>query len=47
MGTKVINELRLDFSNDQHQDVYEQYMIEWLQVTREEIDEYATSRGAS
>lgn len=40
-GTKVINELRLDFSNDQHQDVYEQYMLEWLQVTREEIDAHA------
>ena len=40
-GTKVINELRLDFSNDQSQDVYDQYMLEWLQVTREEIDEYA------
>ncbi len=40
-GTKVINELRLDFSNDAHQDVYERYMLEWLQVTCEEIDEYA------
>ncbi len=40
-GTKVINELRLDFSNDQSQDIYDQYMLEWLQVTREEIDEYA------
>lgn len=40
-GTKVINELRLDFSNDTHQDVYEQHMLEWLQVTREEIDAYA------
>jgi Fe-S cluster biosynthesis and repair protein YggX len=40
-GTKVINELRLDFSNDQHQDTYEQYMLEWLAVTREEIEEYA------
>lgn len=40
-GTKVINELRLDFSNDTHQDVYEQHMLEWLQVTREEIDQYA------
>jgi len=40
-GTKVINELRLDFSNDQHQDTYDQYMLEWLQVTREEIDAYA------
>lgn len=40
-GTKVINELRLDFSNDAHQDIYDQYMLEWLQVTREEIDAYA------
>jgi len=40
-GTKVINELRLDFSIDQHQEIYEQYMLEWLQVTREEIEEYA------
>lgn len=40
-GTKVINELRLDFSNDQHQDIYEQNMLDWLQVTREEIDAYA------
>lgn len=43
-GTKVINELRLDFSNDQHQAVYEQYMLEWLQVTREEIDAYAKQK---
>ncbi len=45
-GTKVINELRLDFSNDQHQEVYEQYMLEWLQVTREEIDEYAAKASS-
>jgi Fe-S cluster biosynthesis and repair protein YggX len=43
-GTKVINELRLDFSNPQHQDVYEQYMLEWLQVTPEEVQEHAKSR---
>lgn len=43
-GTKVINELRLDFSNDQHQGIYEQYMLEWLQVTRQEIDAYATKK---
>lgn len=42
-GTKVINELRLDFSNPEHQDTYEQYMLEWLQVTREEIDAYAST----
>lgn len=38
MGTKVINELRLDFSNPEHQTVYEQHMLEWLGVTREEIE---------
>jgi Fe-S cluster biosynthesis and repair protein YggX len=43
-GTKVINELRLDFSNPQHQDTYEQYMLEWLQVTPEEIDRYAEGK---
>jgi len=37
-GTKVINELRLDFSNPAHQNVYEQHMLEWLGVTREEIE---------
>ena len=37
MGTKVINELRLDFSNPEHQNVYEQHMLDWLGVTREEI----------
>ena len=36
-GTKVINELRLDFSNDAHGDTYEDHMLEWLGVTREEI----------
>ena len=45
-GTKVINELRLDFSNDQHQDIYEQYMLEWLQVTREEIDAYSAKASS-
>lgn len=41
MGTKVINELRLDFSNDEHQKTYEQHMLEWLGVSQDEIDEYA------
>jgi len=40
-GTKVINELRLDFSNDEHQRIYEMHMLEWLGITREDIDEYA------
>ena len=32
-GTKVINELRLDLSKPEHQDVYEQHMLEWLGIT--------------
>ena len=40
-GTKVINELRLDFSELQHQDLYDQNMIEWLGVTQEQVDQYA------
>ena len=43
-GTKVINELRLDFSNPQHQQVYDQYMLEWLGVSEEEIEAYAKER---
>ncbi|QQE10432.1 Fe(2+)-trafficking protein [Planctomycetota bacterium] len=38
-GTKVINELRLDFSDPNHQDTYEKYMFEWLGVSDEEIDD--------
>ncbi len=40
-GTKVINELRLDFSNPAHQDLYDEQMLEWLQVTPDEIEAYA------
>lgn len=43
MGTKVINELRLDFSNPAHQDVYEQHMLEWLGVTKEEVEAFIIS----
>lgn len=43
-GTKVINELRLDFSNVKHQEVYEQYMLEWLGVSMEEVEEFAKSK---
>lgn len=43
MGTKVINELRLDFSNPAHQDVYEQHMLEWLGVTKDEVEAFAGS----
>ena len=45
MGTKVINELRLDFSNPAHQDAYEQQMMEWLGISKEDVDEYAKTSG--
>jgi tetratricopeptide (TPR) repeat protein len=45
MGTKVINELRLDLSNPQHQDIYEQHMLEWLGFTREEAEQYAAEQA--
>lgn len=40
-GTKVINEMRLDFSNTDHQQVYEDQMMEWLGFSREEVEEHA------
>lgn len=45
-GTKVINELRLDFSNPEHQDVYDQHMLEWLAITPEEVEAYAKDHPA-
>lgn len=45
-GTKVINELRLDFSNQAHQDTYDQYMLEWLGITTEDVEEYAKQNEA-
>ncbi len=42
-GTKVINELRLDFSNDAHQRAYEEQMMAWLGFSKEDIDEHAKS----
>jgi len=38
MGTKVINELRLDFSNAEHQALYDQHMTEWLGIRPEEVE---------
>jgi len=32
MGTKVINELRLDLTNPDHCEVYDQHMIEFLNL---------------
>ncbi len=46
-GTKVINELRLDFSKPEHQDVYEQHMLDWLGVTAEEIEQHVAASEAS
>jgi Fe-S cluster biosynthesis and repair protein YggX len=46
-GTKVINELRLDLSKREHQDVYDQQMYEWLGFTPEEADHYAEQQSES
>ena len=43
-GTKVINELRLDFSNQQHQQVYEVHMMEWLGFTMEDVENHAKAQ---
>lgn len=40
-GTKVINELRLDFSRPDHQKVYEDHMIEWLGIDMNEVAKLA------
>ena len=40
MGTKVINELMLDFSNPEHQKVYDQHMMEWLGISDEDLAAY-------
>ncbi|MEM8495117.1 MAG: Fe(2+)-trafficking protein [Planctomycetota bacterium] len=45
-GTKVINELRLDFSKPEHQDLYEQQMLEWLGVTMDEVEAFAKQETA-
>ncbi len=44
-GTKVINELRLDFSREEDQKVYEEYMAEFLGVPKNVLsqDKKATS----
>ncbi|MBI69539.1 MAG: hypothetical protein CMJ38_05955 [Phycisphaerae bacterium] len=34
-GTKVINELRLDFSREEDQKTYEDYMIEFLGIPQD------------
>ncbi len=42
-GTKVINELRLDFSHLDHQRMYDQHMMEWLGFTEGEVAEHASA----
>lgn len=44
-GTKVINELRLDFSLPDHQKAYDLHMMEWLGFTQEEVQEHAKTRS--
>jgi Fe-S cluster biosynthesis and repair protein YggX len=39
-GTKVINELRLDFSRPDHSKVYDMHMMEWLGVSEQEVEEF-------
>jgi len=46
-GTKVINELRLDFSREDHQQTYDQHMMEWLGISQEDVDAYAASTSAN
>ncbi len=43
-GTKVINELRLDFSRDEDQRVYEDYMAEFLSIPKEIIEQDRTQK---
>ncbi len=38
-GTKVINELRLDFSREEDQKVYEEYMAEFLGIPSEVLEQ--------
>ncbi len=39
-GTKVINELRLDFSNPEHQKVYDMHMMQWLGISEDQVAAY-------
>jgi Fe-S cluster biosynthesis and repair protein YggX len=38
-GTKVINELRLDFSREEDQKVYEKYMAEFLGIPKDVLEQ--------
>ena len=43
-GTKVINELRLDFTRDRDQEMYEQHMREYLGIDEEVLREIAARK---
>jgi len=43
-GTKVINELRLDFTRDRDQEMYEQHMREYLGIDEEVMREIGASK---
>jgi len=45
MGTKVINELRLDFSNEEHRKTYDQQMMEWLSISEQDLAQHAEKGG--
>lgn len=46
-GTKVINELRLDFSREEDQDTYDQHMYEFLGIDPVEFTGAESSTGSS
>jgi Fe-S cluster biosynthesis and repair protein YggX len=43
-GTKVINELRLDFTRDRDQEIYDQHMREYLGIDEDVMKEIAAGR---
>lgn len=47
MGTKVINELRLDLSQLEHQNTYDQQMMQWLGFTQEDVETWQRERSDS
>jgi Fe-S cluster biosynthesis and repair protein YggX len=46
-GTKVINELRLDFSREEDQDAYDRHMREFLGIDDEVLATLATGTAGS
>ena len=46
-GTKVINELRLDFSREEDQRVFDQHMCEFLGIDESLYKELATAKTES